>query len=131
MEDDSEIARVLAANTAFYRAFSDRDLTAMMRLWAEEDEISVLHPGWPMLEGREKVFQSWEGILSNPQSSIDIEFGNGTVEFTDEEAVVKGSEFFGAEVTKVVNVFRRQGNGEWRMVFHGAEAIKLSAPGHA
>ena len=130
MEDNSEVARVLTANTAFYRAFSDRDLSAMASLWAEDEEIACLHPGWPMLEGREKVLQSWEGILSNPQS-IDIEFGNGTVEFTDEEAVVKGSEFFGAEVTKVVNVFRRQSNGEWRMVFHGAEAIKLSAPGHA
>ena len=130
MQDDSEVAGVLAANSAFYSAFSACDITAMKRLWAMHGEISVLHPGGSMLEGRESVFQSWETILSDPQSS-DIEFGNGTVEFTDDEAVVKGSEFLGADVTKVVNVFRRQANGDWLLVFHGAELIILAQPGHA
>lgn len=130
MTADLEEADVLATNAAFYLAISSRDIETMEQLWADKGEIAVLHPGWPMLEGRDKVMESWQGILANPDG-LDIEFGNGTVEFTDNEAVVKGSEFLQEHVTKVVNVFRKQPSGQWRMVFHGAEAIEMAAPGHA
>ena len=130
MAEDLEEAGVFAANAAFYLAISARDIEMMEQLWAEKGEIAVLHPGWPMLEGRDKVMESWQGILANPDG-VDIEFGNGTVEFTDDEAVVKGSEFLQAHVTKVVNVFRKHPDGRWLLVFHGAEAIKLPQPGHA
>ncbi|MBZ0216138.1 MAG: nuclear transport factor 2 family protein [Fimbriimonadaceae bacterium] len=130
MTENREETSVLAVNTAFYVAISSRDVEKMEQLWADNGEIAVLHPGWPMLEGRDKVMESWQGILANPDA-LDIEFGNGTVEFTDDEAVVKGSEFLEAHVTKVVNVFRKQTDGRWLMVFHGAETINMPAPGHA
>ncbi len=128
--EDSEELRVIAANSGFYAALSGSDIVAMNALWAEGGELAVLHPGWDMIEGREEIMRSWKNIFSDPQG-LDIEFGNGTVEFTEDEAVVKGSEFMRSSVTKVVNVFRKQADGDWQMVFHGAEEIHLPSPGHA
>jgi len=56
---------VLAANASYYRAFRMGDLAAMRALWAE-DGVACSHPGWPPLEGREAVLESYRRILANP-----------------------------------------------------------------
>ncbi|HEY6335991.1 MAG TPA: nuclear transport factor 2 family protein, partial [Alphaproteobacteria bacterium] len=71
METASGEATVLAVNEAFYRAFADRDLTAMDKVWARVVEVACVHPGWAPLYGRDAVMESWAGILSNP-SAPDI-----------------------------------------------------------
>lgn len=59
----SDQSTLLAANAAFYDAFSAGDAEAMARLWAEDDGISCIHPGWPALVGRTAVIASWRDIL--------------------------------------------------------------------
>jgi ketosteroid isomerase-like protein len=59
---------VLAANLEFYRAFTARDIAAMEMLWARQVPIACLHPGWTALKDRTTIMESWEGILSNPES---------------------------------------------------------------
>jgi ketosteroid isomerase-like protein len=66
--DDDERDAVLAANRAFYRAFSERDLEAMELVWAPSGAMVCLHPGHPPLHGRPDVMESWRAILDNPQS---------------------------------------------------------------
>ena len=47
----SELDAVLFANEAFYRAFADREMPAMVDLWATEAPVSCIHPGHePLLE---------------------------------------------------------------------------------
>ena len=57
---------VLLTNLAFYAAFAERDLEAMGELWASDADVACMHPGWPVLEGRDAVMESWSRILSNP-----------------------------------------------------------------
>lgn len=49
---------VLAANEAFYTAFTNRDYPQLEALWAREHEVAVIHPGWPPLFGRSAVLES-------------------------------------------------------------------------
>ncbi len=65
-------AALLFANETFYRAFAERDTALMNALWAEREPVTCLHPGWPPVEGRDSVLQSWQAILSGP-ASPDIE----------------------------------------------------------
>ena len=64
----SEIDALLFANEAFYQAFANRDIEAMDEVWARDLPVACLHPGWPPLEGRDAVMQSWLSILANPQA---------------------------------------------------------------
>ena len=64
----SELDAVLFANEAFYRAFADREMPAMLDVWATEAPVSCIHPGWGLLEDLDEVLGSWEAILSNPGS---------------------------------------------------------------
>lgn len=51
------------ANEAFYEAFAARDIEAMDELWARQHPVTCIHPGWPVLHGREEVMTSWREIL--------------------------------------------------------------------
>ncbi|MEX0959732.1 MAG: nuclear transport factor 2 family protein [Burkholderiales bacterium] len=52
------------AEKAFYRAFENADLTAMIDVWAEEEEIVCAHPGGPRHVGLIEVRESWRQIFS-------------------------------------------------------------------
>src|SRR3954471_15694057 len=45
-------SKVIAANAAFYAAFSSGDFDEMERMWADDDAISCIHPGWAGVNGR-------------------------------------------------------------------------------
>ena len=48
----------LAANRAFYHAFSSRDLATMDTIWARGVPVLCIHPGWPALMERAAVLSS-------------------------------------------------------------------------
>jgi ketosteroid isomerase-like protein len=52
------------AETAFYRALERADLSAMMTVWAEDEEIICVHPGGERLVGFEAVRDSWRHIFA-------------------------------------------------------------------
>lgn len=117
-EDDA----ILGVNAAYYRAFATRDFAAMNRIWADE-QVSCVHPGWPILVGRQAVLDSWRGILGNA--------GAGRIAFRDATAMVAGSEgrvlcieIIGSTAFAASNWFRRIG-GAWRMIHHHASPIAL------
>ena len=117
MSDDDEI---LAANAAYYRAFTDGDFTAMGGIWADNN-VSCIHPGWPALIGREAILDSYREILQNPnQERIDPR--NETVLATGDDARVICVEFVGGAALAATNLFKRI-DGEWRMTHHQASPI--------
>ena len=74
---------ILAANAAYYRAFGGADFAGMSEIWAD-DNVSCVHPGWPVLIGRQKVLQSYRDILGNPtQEQIALQ---------DEQVLASGVE---------------------------------------
>ena len=116
----SDETAILAANAAYYRAFTDADFTAMSRIWADEN-VSCIHPGWPVLIGREAILESYREILRNPnQERIDLR--NETVLTAGDEARVICVEFVGGAALAATNLFKRI-DGEWRMTHHQASPI--------
>jgi ketosteroid isomerase-like protein len=119
----SEEDAVLAANAAYYQAFTFGDFAAMSEVWAE-DNVSCIHPGWPVLVGRKAILESYRQIFDNPNQDR-IEPRHETVMISGGEARVLCVEFVGGAALAVTNLFRRVA-GAWRMTHHQASPIAVA-----
>jgi ketosteroid isomerase-like protein len=114
---------ILAANAAYYRAFSTGDVAAMNRIWAD-DSVSCVHPGWSVLIGRAAVIESYRNILLSP-NRVRIVHRDDTAIVTGDEGRVLCVEIVeGTALLAATNVYRRVG-GSWRMVHHQASPIAV------
>ncbi len=123
---------VLDANTAFYRAFSERDVAAMDALWARHAPVACVHPGWDALRGREDVMQSWSAILSGDDAP-EIGCSHAFAQVLGDTALVICREHVAGGALVATNVFVREG-GAWRLVHHQASPLaseedEAEAPG--
>ncbi|HUI22028.1 MAG TPA: nuclear transport factor 2 family protein [Methylocella sp.] len=125
MTDESTI---LAANAAFYIAFANADVDAMGRLWADDDAISCIHPGWPAIIGRTAVVGSWRSILEGARAPA-ITCHDPHAIITGDEGRVLCVEMIGPLALAASNHFRRIGE-MWRLVHHQSSPI-ARAEGHA
>src|ERR1019366_8338336 len=124
----SDEAAILAANAAYYRAFTSADFAAMSRIWAD-DNVSCIHPGWPVLLGRQAILESYREILRNPDQER-IEPRNETVMAAGEEARVFCVEFVGGEAAPPrARPDRRGGGGGFFPPLPAG--VKLGAPNPA
>lgn len=113
-----------AAESAFYEAFKALDSEAMSLVWMKSSDASCIHPGGPLLQGTDRVLESWVEIFrdSNPptvkvrliQASADSHLAVHTVE----ESISSGSGTRQA-VVLATNVYVRM-DGGWRMLAHHA-----------
>ena len=116
---------ILAANAAYYRAFSTGDIAAMSRIWAD-DGVSCVHPGWTPLVGRAAVINSYRNILMSP-SRVRIVHREDTAIVSGDEGRVLCIEIVeGTALLAATNCCRRVG-GAWRMVHHQASPIAVQA----
>jgi ketosteroid isomerase-like protein len=120
MTDDA----ILAANAAYYRAFSTGDFAAMTHIWGE-DGVSCVHPGWPALLGRDDILESYRGILAS-LNRVRITHQDDTVIVAGDEARVLCVEIVEGAALAATNIYRRVG-GAWRMVHHQASPIAVIA----
>lgn len=123
MSDDDRA--LLAANDAFYRAFSGRDAEAMAGLWARTVPVACIHPGWDVLTDHDTVVASWRRLLANP--------GSPAVRCRDARAFVMGAagfvvchEVLPEGVLVATNVFVRE-DGSWKVVHHQAGPVATAA----
>jgi ketosteroid isomerase-like protein len=115
---------ILAANAAYYRAFSTGDVAAMSRIWAD-DGVSCVHPGWTPLIGRAAVVDSYRNILTSP-NRVRIAHRDDTAIITGDEGRVVCIEIVeGTALLAATNFYRRIG-GAWRMVHHQASPIAVA-----
>lgn len=117
MTDDDAI---LAANTAYYNAFVAGDFERMCGLWAD-DQVSCVHPGWPVLIGRQAILESYRSILNNPNQA-PIKPHNATALISGDDGRVFCVEIVGGMALAATNWFRRV-DGTWRMIHHQASPI--------
>lgn len=113
-----------AVETAFYAAFKALDKDAMSRVWLASPEVSCIHPGGALIQGSERVLQSWSEIFrdSSPptvdvrliQASADTRLAVHTVE----ESIVSSA---GARqaVVLATNIYMFA-DGGWHMLAHHA-----------
>jgi ketosteroid isomerase-like protein len=112
---------IIAANAAFYAAFAAGDVASMDRLWADDEGISCVHPGWPAIMGRATVMASWRDILQNPERP--------QITCAEPRAVVDGDsgrvlciEIVDGTALAATNHFRKVGEA-WRLVHHQSSPI--------
>jgi len=117
---------LLAANEAFYQAFTKRDFEAMVALWSEDDEIACVHPGWDMLAGYREVIESWRDIITNTNSPKVRCHGARVFLYGDIGCVVC-HEVLPEGVLIATNIFRREGSS-WRMVHHHSGPMAADPP---
>jgi ketosteroid isomerase-like protein len=126
----SDSDAILAANAAYYRAFSTGDVAAMSRMWAD-DGVSCVHPGWTPLVGRAAVIDSYRNILTSP-GRVRIAHREDTAIVAGEEARVLCIEIVEGTALLAATNFYRRIDGVWRMVHHQASpiavAVEESAP---
>ena len=110
---------VLEANTRFYQCFRSGRYAEMEHLWSSERTISVYHPGWPGIDGREEVLASWYQVMvvSEPP---EIFSHNERVVRCGNTATVFCIEDLGGILATASNVFVREKDGMWRLVHHQA-----------
>ncbi len=130
-----DIGAVERANASFYRCFAARDMVAMDELWARGREVTCIHPGWPLLVGREAVIGSWRTILEGGGAPDTIRCLRPVVQIAGDAAWVLCTEDLGAGSLIATNVYVREGQA-WRMVHHqagptphGAEAEDVGGEG--
>jgi ketosteroid isomerase-like protein len=118
---DSEKDAVLAANLAFYQAFTSHDVAAMEAVWARHAPVTCIHPGWVALVGRGEVMDSWRSILQNPEAP-HVMCHDDTAFFHGKVAIVLCEEELADGHLSATNVFVKE-DGAWRLVHHQASPL--------
>jgi ketosteroid isomerase-like protein len=113
-------AEVLAANSAFYEAFSRGDIDAIDALWAERAPVACVHPGWDALHGRAEVMASWRSILDG--GATEVRCTRPSAYVLGESAYVVCGESVGDAELVATNLFVRE-DGAWKLVFHQAGPV--------
>jgi hypothetical protein len=117
----TEKSALIVANAAFYAAFASGDLAGMERLWADDDNISCVHPGWPAIVGRTTVIGSWRDILRNPDRP-QIVCAEPLAIVDNDSGRVLCIEIVNGTALAATNHFRRVGSA-WRLVHHQSSPI--------
>ncbi|SFD29065.1 Ketosteroid isomerase homolog [Streptomyces aidingensis] len=134
-----DVEAVAAANTALYDALEHGDLQALSDCWLGEEKagVSVVHPGWPVLNGRAEVLRSYATIMANHEyiqfflTDVEISVLGDTALVTCTENILTGGPAqpdgsAGPLVGGVVvatNIFRRAEDRSWKVWAHHASPV--------
>ena len=129
MSQSSDEAAVLAANAAFYAAFESLSIEDMDAVWAHEEPVLCVHPGWPLLSTREQVIESWRRIFENASlmrfditgAQVVVDGDAAWVSCTENLTQVLDGRVVEAKI-QATNLFRRR-LGEWRVAHHHGSAV--------
>ncbi|MFI1466074.1 nuclear transport factor 2 family protein [Streptomyces wuyuanensis] len=139
MTSRTDVENVEAANTAFYEAMERGDFEEISGLWldgAEADDISCVHPGWPVLSGRGEVLRSYALIMANTEyiqfflTDVRVSVSGDTAVVTCTENILSGGPAEEAgelgplvgQLVVATNVFRRTPDG-WRIWSHHGSPV--------
>lgn len=120
---------VLEANAAFYRAVESLDPDELDRVLAHDEPVRVVHPGWPLVSGRDAVVESWARIFDNAgvmqftivDAEAHVEGDTAWVICVERLTSVQGGRVIEGRV-QTTNLFRSEG-GEWRITHHHGSPI--------
>ena len=110
---------------AFYEALEAADLEAMMEVWAEDEEVVCVHPGWPRLSGFEQIRENWAKIFASGerlklQLSVPVcTQGMMLAVHSLHENILVAGEKAPRPPVVTTNVYLHTASG-WRMIVHHA-----------
>lgn len=111
-------AEVLFANDAYYTVFASGDHEAMDAIWAHATPVTCIHPGGPVIEGRDDILDSWREVLTSGQTQ-GFECHDAKAHVVGDLAWVTCLEVLGDGALAATNIFVRD-NGAWKITHHQA-----------
>ena len=129
MSSLTEIEAVKLANQLFYRAFETLDIDQMSGVWDDQYEVTCVHPGWPLIQGREEVIHSWASIFNNTmvmqftitETSVHIAGDWAWVGCTESLRSVVDGRVNEAKI-EATNIFSKHGE-RWMIVHHHGSPV--------
>lgn len=109
----------------FYDALRSGDIDKLMRCWADEDEISCVHPGGSRVVGAGAIRSAFDAMFANgtiratPMRVRKIEALSSSVHSVIEKIEVMTPEGPREAYVIATNVYHKTAQG-WRMVAHHA-----------
>ena len=129
MTNSSDQEAVLAANEAFYHAFSQRSLKEMTLVWWQGATSLCVHPGGQVLTGWDNIQSSWEAIFRNTDSfEIDIEVIKVEIDQAIAYTIVQETVLQSSRGRKVkapsiaTNIFQKMAQ-RWYLVHHHGSPV--------
>ena len=118
------IEEVTQTNEAFYKAFESLDVAAMDQVWAHQEYVTCIHPGWSIRVGWPAVRDSWVVIFNNT-FSMEFQLSELQVQVAADVAWVICTENITSRVgeatqnSQVVatNLYERIGD-TWKIIHH-------------
>lgn len=116
-------ATPLEASTAFYEALQHANLNTMMRIWADDEEITCIHPSGLRVVGYDAVKAAWQTIFSHgplrvqPSRPLIMTTVMSSVHILVEQITLDTPQGPQAAHCYVTNIFHK-GRSGWRMVLH-------------
>jgi ketosteroid isomerase-like protein len=123
------IEAVTKINQTFYDAFESLDIAKMDEIWAHQEYVTCIHPGWTIRSGWPAVRDSWVLIFNNT-FSMKFELTEVTVQVAGDMAWVICVENLTTQQSdepqhaKVLatNLFELIGD-EWLMIHHHGSPV--------
>jgi uncharacterized protein (TIGR02246 family) len=116
MRSDDLASKVRAAEVAFAATMQRRDLTGFASFIA--DDASFLNGGQP-LRGRDRIVAHWKRFFEAPQAPF--QWAPDLVEVLPDGSLAMTlgpvSTLAGSPIARFYSVWRREPNGEWKVVF--------------
>ena len=120
---------IRAANQDFYLAFESLDIEEMARVWAHDDDVQCVHPGWDLLIGWEEIRERWARIFANAKrvkialSSVWVRVeGNAGWIACTEHVTTAFADGFDEATVQATNIFVLR-DGRWLLVAHHASPL--------
>jgi uncharacterized protein (TIGR02246 family) len=117
----------------FYEALQQGDVERLMAVWADDDDISCVHPGGPRVIGAEAIRASFEVMFGNgsieaePQRVRRMTSDDLAVHSVVERVRVMSEQGPHSAYVLATNVYMKTGLG-WRLVVHHASPGSASEP---
>ena len=123
-----------AANAEFYKAIEAGSIERMDEVWANEEWVRCVHPGWEMISSWKRVRESWLRIFEagqkmriSPSEIVITLFSEiGLINCTENITVFGEDQFESLQAT-ATNLFIRRGES-WLLVHHHASPVPALVP---
>ena len=121
------------AEAAFYTAFADTNVEAMMKVWLASESVICVHPVGPKVTGHEAVRAAWAEMF---REGTSLRFRLAEISRTQDAllAVHVLNEYISVpgENTErhpmvATNIYQLTQDG-WRMILHHASPIAVQTP---
>ena len=109
----------------FYEALQQADLSRLMAVWSDEEEVSCVHPGGPRVVGLGAIRAAFEVVFAqgaisvHPERVRRVQTNETAIHQVLERVVVEASGGKQSAWVIATNVYLKTAMG-WRMVVHHA-----------